>query len=110
MGKTNITEMKICLTAEKPVCYRPYRLSFHEQEKVREMITDLKNADVIEYSVSQYARPIILVRKKIGEPRMCPDYRALNKMTIKDKYPMPLIDGQIDKLRGHQYFYQSRSL
>lgn len=104
MGKTNVTEMSIHLTTETPVCYRPYRLSYHEREQVKDMIADLKKADVIEESSSPYASPIILVRKKNGEMRMCIDYRALNKNTIKDRYPMPLIDDQIDRLRGYRFF------
>lgn len=104
IGQTNAAEMSIQLTTENPVCYRPYRLSYHEKEQVKDMIMDLKKADVIEESSSPYASPIILVRKKTGEVRMCVDYRALNKITIKDRYPIPLIDDQIDRLRGHRYF------
>lgn len=104
MGRTNSAEIEINLTSDKPICYRPYRLSYHEKEQVKDLIKDLKEADVIEDSTSQYASPILLVRKKTGEVKMCVDYRALNKITIKDKYPIPLIDDQIDKLRGHRYF------
>ena len=104
MGKIDVTEISVRLTTDKPVCYRPYRLSYHEKEQVKDMIAHLKKGDVIEDSSSEFASPILLVRKKSGEIRMCVDYRALNKITIKDKYPIPLIDDQIDRLRGQQYF------
>lgn len=48
--------------------------------------------------------PILLVKKKNGEHRMCIDFRKLNAITIKDKYPMRLIEEQIDKLGGYKYF------
>lgn len=53
---------------------------------------------------SEYASPIVLVKKKTGDYRMCVDYRALNKKTIPDKYPLPRIDDQLDRLYGNKYF------
>ena len=50
------------------------------------------------------ASPILLVKKKDGSMRMCVDYRSLNQITIKNKYPMPRIDELFDQLKGAKYF------
>lgn len=97
-------KMHINLTDETPVAYRPYKLSHQEKLKVREIIKDLLDKGVIRESQSQYSSPIILVKKKDGSDRMCVDYRALNRLTIKDRYPMPLIDDHIDRLGKFKFF------
>lgn len=104
LGRTTLTEMHIKLKDETPVTYRPYRLSYPEREKVKNMIEDLCTNGIIRESESEYASPIIIVPKKNGDIRLCVDYRALNKKTCKDKYPMPLIEDQIDNLSGQKYF------
>lgn len=68
------------------------------------MIKDLKNADVIEESDSPFSSPVILVRKKDGDVRMCVDYRGINKQTVKQAFPMPRIDDQLDGLQGMKFF------
>lgn len=97
-------KMYINLTDNTPVAYRPYKLSQQEKLKVREIISDLKDKGIIRESQSQYSSPIILVKKKDGSDRMCIDYRALNRLTIRDRYPMPLIDDHIDRLGKANYF------
>ena len=67
-------------------------------------MNDLKVADIIEDSVSSFASPALLVRKKNGDYRMCIDYRSLNKNTVKDKFPIPLIDDQLERMYGNKYF------
>lgn len=104
LGKTDLTEMHIKLKDDSPVTYRPYRLSISEREKVKTIIEDLCNNGIVRESESEYASPIILVSKKNGDSRLCVDYRALNKRTHKDKYPMPLIEDQIDRLCGQKFF------
>ncbi|XP_011861043.1 PREDICTED: uncharacterized protein K02A2.6-like [Vollenhovia emeryi] len=86
------------------VVYRPYRLAEAEKQVVRGIIRELLTNNIIRESNLPYASPILLVKKKNGEYRMCVDFRKLNLVTIKDKYPMPLIEEQIDKLRGYRYF------
>ncbi|KAG6452699.1 hypothetical protein O3G_MSEX007747 [Manduca sexta] len=92
------------LNSDTPVCYRPYRLSMPEKSIVRDKIDDLLKNNIIRESSSAYASPIILVRKKGGDYRLCVDYRKLNSMTVKDKYPLPVIEEQVEKLSGKRFF------
>ena len=84
--------MKIELTTEIPVYHGPYRLSQSDCDKVKEIVRDLQVNSIIRESTSPYGSPIILTRKKNGEIRMVVDYRALNKITKRIQYPLPLID------------------
>lgn len=104
LGHSTISQMSIDLQSDTPVVYRPYRLAIKEKEIVREMVDDLLQNDIVRPSTSPYASPIVLVKKKTGNYRLCIDYRALNKITTKENYPMPLIDDQLDALAGHTYF------
>ncbi|XP_069361223.1 uncharacterized protein [Maniola hyperantus] len=104
LGETKETEMQIRLKDDVPVCYRPYRLSYTERQKVKDMIDDLQKNGIIRESESEYSSPIIVVPKKNGELRLCVDFRALNKKTHKDKYPMPLIEDQINSLSGQSFY------
>ena len=104
LGCTSRMEMHIELENEKPVFYRPYRLSYSEREQTKDLIEELKSSDMVEDCHSPYASPILLIRKSSGEMRMCVDYRALNKLTVKDHYPIPRIDDLIDRMAGKKYF------
>lgn len=104
LGCTNLVKMNIKTTTEQPIYRQPYRLSHIEQEIVRSKVSDLLNAGIIKESESDYAFPVILVKKKNGDSRLCVDYRALNAITIKDRYPLPNIDDQVSKLAGKNYF------
>lgn len=104
LGCTDKIEMKINLNSDNPVCYRPYRLSLPEKAIVRDKINDLLENNIIRESSSPYCSPIVLVKKKNGDYRLCVDYRKLNSITVKDKYPLPIIEEQIEKLCGKKYF------
>lgn len=104
LGCTSVATMEIELKDATPVVYRPYRLSHTERAEVRIMIDDLLRHNIIRESSSPYASPIIMVKKKTGDKRLCVDYRALNRKTVKQHYPMPRIEDQIDRLSGNVYF------
>lgn len=104
LGFTNAAEMEIKLNDSEPVVYRPYRMSHSERGLVREMVQEMLDANIVRESSSPYASPIVLVKKKTGEKRLCVDYRALNRKTIKDHYPLPLVEDQLDQLAGHTFF------
>ena len=97
-------KMKIELIDEKPVVYRPYRLSYVERGQVQEIVNELLENGIIQESSSNYSSPILMVKKKSGEQRLCVDYRALNNKTKKDCFPLPLIDDQLTNLSGNTIF------
>jgi hypothetical protein len=73
-----------------------YRMSPLELQEVRKQLTELLELGFIQPSKSPWGAPILFVRKKNGKLRMCCDYRALNKSTVKDSYPLPRIDDLLD--------------
>lgn len=104
LGNSTISEMHINLNDDSPVAYKPYRLPYTERIIVRELVNEMLENNIVKESCSSYASPIVLVKKKNGEHRLCVDYRALNKKTVKDSYPMPVIDDQLDRLNGKTFF------
>jgi transposase InsO family protein len=104
LGKCKEVEMEINLKNDEPVTYRPYRLSYAERQHTRDIINDLLKNDIIQESNSPYASPILLVKKKDGDTRLCVDFRKLNAKTIKDKHPLPHIEEHLDRLKGCEYF------
>nr|XP_012145946.1 PREDICTED: uncharacterized protein LOC105663172 [Megachile rotundata] len=104
LGKTSLVKMDIKCTTDVPVVYRPYRMAEVERVAAREIVEELLENGIIQESISPYASPITLVKKKTGEYRLCVDYRRLNAVTIRDQYPLPLIEDQIDRLGGYWYF------
>ena len=87
-------------TAEgaKPPSRPPYRLGPAEQDEMEEQVKDLPAQGFIRPSASPYNAPILFVPKKDGRWRMCIDYRALNKQTIKDQFPLQRIDSLLEIL------------
>ena len=69
-----------------------------ELKELKEQLKDLLDKGFIRPSVSPWGAPILFVRKKDGSLCMCIDYRQLNKVTIKNKYPLPRIDDLFDQL------------
>jgi len=95
--KTSI-ETRIVLKDDIPVSHSPRRLAPKEMKILDEQIREWLRLGIITPSNSEYASPVVIVRKKDGSSRICIDYRALNKKIVRDKYPMPLIDDKIDAL------------
>ena len=75
-----------------------------ELKKLKEQLKDLLDKGFIRPSTSPWGAPVLFVRKKDGSLRMCIDYRQLNKVTIKNIYPLPRIDDLFDQLQGARYF------
>ena len=87
-----------------PPCKPTYRLAPDELDELRTTLDDLLQRDHIRPSVSPYGAPILFVKKKDGSKRMVVDYRALNKITVKNKYPLPRTDELMDRLVGAKCF------
>lgn len=77
---------------------RPYKYAAHQKDAIETMIKEMLEAGGIRNNQSSYASPIVLVKKKDHTWRMCVDYRALNAATVKDKYPIPVIEELLDEL------------
>lgn len=88
----------------QPPSRRCYRLSPRERAEVEDHVAKLLAKGLAQPSNSPYGAPILFVPKPDGSLRMVIDYRALNKVTVKDKYPIPRIDDLIDQLRGAKVF------
>ena len=96
--------MKIRLTSDLPLYCSPRRLAYSDRLEVDKMVSELLKEGIIRPSNSPYASPIVLVRKKNGDRRMCIDYRGLNKITVRDNFPLPLIDYCLEYLDGKDCF------
>ena len=92
------------VTGATPPQVRPYRVPQHQKKEMEEQIKKLLDAHLIKHSQSPFAAPILLVKKKDGSMRLCTDYRKLNALTIKNKFPIPVIEDLLDELHGAKYF------
>jgi len=92
------------LPGSTPPTRPTYQLSLTEMDELRRQLDDLLERGFIRPSKSPYGAPVLFVRKKEGDMRMCVDYRALNKQTIKNTYPLPRIDELLDRLNGATIF------
>ena len=88
----------------KPVAKALYRLASSELQELMTQVQDLLDKGFIRPSVSPWGAPVLFVKKKDGSLRMCIDYRELNKLTVKNRYPLPRIDDLFDQLQGASWF------
>ncbi len=88
----------------EPPAKAPYRMSHEELKKLKVQLEELLVKGYIKPSKLPYGAPVLFVHKKDGTLRMCVDYRALNKATVKNRYPLPRIDDLFDHLSGAKVF------
>ncbi|CAA7044152.1 unnamed protein product [Microthlaspi erraticum] len=87
-----------------PISKTPYRMAPAELAELKKQIEDLLSKGFIRPSVSPWGAPVLFVKKKDGSFRLCIDYRGLNRVTVKNRYPLPRIDELLDQLRGATWF------
>ncbi|GJR53047.1 putative reverse transcriptase domain-containing protein [Tanacetum coccineum] len=102
-GLTPVREIEFridLIPGASPVVKSPYRLASSEMLELSNQLKELQEKGFIRPSHSPWGAPMLFVKKKDGSMRMCIDYRELNKLTIKNRYPLPRIDDLFDQLQG----------
>ena len=92
------------LPGTAPISKAPYRMAPAELKELKTQLQELLDKKFIRPSYSPWGAPVLFVKKKDGSMRMCIDYRELNKVTVKNKYPLPRIDDLFDQLQGAKVF------
>ncbi|GKD57272.1 putative reverse transcriptase domain-containing protein, partial [Tanacetum coccineum] len=87
-----------------PVARAPYRLAPSEMQELSNQLQELSDRGFIRPSTSPWGAPVLFIKKKDGSFRMCIDYRELNKLTVKNRYPLPRIDDLFDQLQGSSVY------
>jgi predicted aspartyl protease len=92
------------LPGTAPISKRPYRISVDKLKELKKKLTELQEVGYILSSSSPWGASVLFVQKKDGSQRMCVDYRSLNDVTVKNKYPLPRIEDLFDQMRGARVF------
>jgi hypothetical protein len=87
-----------------PISKRPYRMPVNELVELKKQIAELQSKGFICHGSSPWGAPMLFVEKKDGTQWMCVDYRSLNEVTIKNKYPLPRIEDLFDQMKGASVF------
>lgn len=87
-----------------PISIPPYRMAPAELKELKQQLQDLLDKSFIRPSISPLGAPVLFIKKKDGSLRMFIDYRQLNKVTIRNKYPLPHIEDLFDQLQGAAHF------
>jgi hypothetical protein len=103
-GETSLVQLHTDTGNVPPCKQAPRRTPFVVRQEIEKQVERMKAAGVIQESSSQWASPVILVKKKDGTYRFCVDYRLLNEVTTKDTFPLPRIDDLLDQLGRCKYF------
>nr|GEU66985.1 putative reverse transcriptase domain-containing protein [Tanacetum cinerariifolium] len=88
----------------QPISKAPYRMAPVELKELKDQLQELLERGFIRPSVSSWGAPVLFVKKKDGGMRLCIDYRELNRITVKNRYPLPRIDDLFDQLQGAKFF------
>ncbi|KAL3749910.1 hypothetical protein ACJRO7_010955 [Eucalyptus globulus] len=100
-------EIEFCIElmpGTTPISKAPYQMAPTELKELKTQLQELLDKGFIRPSVSPWGAPVLFVKKKDGSMRLCIDYRELNKVTVKNKYPLPRIEDLFDQLQGAQVF------
>jgi hypothetical protein len=92
------------LPGTPPISKRTYRMPVNEVVELKKQIAELRSKGFIRPSSSPWGAPVLFVEKKDGTQRMCVEYRSLNEVTIKNKYPLPRIEDLFDQMKGASVF------
>jgi len=92
------------LSGVSPIAQLPYRMAPKELDELKNQLQELLDKGFIRPSNSPWGAPVLFVKKKDGTLRFCIDYRQLNKVTVKNRYPLPRIDDLFDQLKGAKVF------
>ncbi|GJR70534.1 putative reverse transcriptase domain-containing protein [Tanacetum coccineum] len=95
--------IELILGAE-PISKAPYRMAPVELKELKEQLQEMLENGFIRPCVSPWGAPVLFVKKKDRSTRLCIDYRKLNRITIRNRYPLPRIDDLFDQLQGAKYF------
>ncbi|GJS90321.1 hypothetical protein Tco_0772957 [Tanacetum coccineum] len=93
-------EFQVMHFGAAPVARAPYRLAPSEMKELAEQLQELSDKGFIRPNSSPWGAPVLFIKKKDRSFRMCIDYRELNKLTVKNRYPLPRIDDLFDQLQG----------
>lgn len=104
LGRVKLIAHEIKTTTETPIKSKPYRLTWTEEAQLRKELDHLLELGLIKPSKGEWTSPVLFVGKKDGSLRLCVDYRRLNKITVKDHFPLPFIDELVDSMGGARYF------
>ncbi|KAL0291332.1 UNVERIFIED_CONTAM: Transposon Tf2-11 polyprotein [Sesamum radiatum] len=89
-----------------PISIVLYRIVLVELQELKKQIEELLEKWFIRRSTSRWGAPVLFVKKKDGSIKLCVDYHQLNKVTVKNKYPLPMIDYLLDQLKGATIFFK----
>ncbi|GJR13471.1 hypothetical protein Tco_0796123 [Tanacetum coccineum] len=102
--KKRLKKKKKKIPGAAPVAWAPYRLAPSEMKELSDQLKELSDKGFIRPSSSPWGAPVLFVKKRDGSFRMCTDYQELNKLMVKNRYPLPRIDDLFDQLQGSSVY------
>jgi len=102
--KRHISHTIPLVPGAQPFRLRPYRYNPAQKDEIEKQVQELLQNGLIWESNNPFASPVLLVKKKTRDWRMCVDYRKLNALMVKNKFPLPVIDEILDELTGAKWF------